>query len=113
MSNILEWLSPQHGTFMSHQVQAGAPYPIELDGTTTEVSVRKPSGEWLKLPVTENPLAFRDTSEVGIYTREGRQENATLCCQLGESGRIRHHPETDGAQDRLARRRECIDAGDG
>ena len=68
MSNILEWLSPQHGTFMSHQVQAGAPYPIELDGTTREVSVRKPSGEWLKLPVTENPLAFRDTSEVGIYS---------------------------------------------
>ena len=68
MSNILEWLSPQHGTFMSHQVQAGAPYPIELDGTTREVSVRKPSGEWLKLPVTENPLVFRDTSEVGIYS---------------------------------------------
>lgn len=68
MSNILEWLSPQHGTFMSHQVQAGAPYLLELDGNTREVSVRKPSGEWLKLPVTENPLAFRDTSEVGIYT---------------------------------------------
>jgi Ca-activated chloride channel homolog len=68
MSNILEWLSPQHGTFMSHQVQAGAPYLIELDGITTEVSVRKPSGEWLKLPATENPLAFRDTSEVGVYT---------------------------------------------
>jgi Ca-activated chloride channel homolog len=68
MSNILEWLSPQHGTFVSHQVQAGAPYLIELDGIATEVSVRKPSGEWLKLPSTENPLAFRDTSEVGIYT---------------------------------------------
>ena len=68
MSNILEWLSPQHGTFMSHQVQAGTPYPIELDGITTEVSIRKPSGEWLKLPVSENPLVFRDTSEVGIYT---------------------------------------------
>jgi hypothetical protein len=68
MSNILEWLSPQHGTFISHQVQAGAPYLIELDGVTTEVSVRKPSGEWIKLPVTENPLAFRDTSQVGIYT---------------------------------------------
>ena len=53
---------------MSHQVQAGAPYLLELDGNTREVSVRKPSGEWLKLPVTENPLVFRDTSEVGIYT---------------------------------------------
>jgi Ca-activated chloride channel family protein len=68
MSNILEWLSPQHGTFMSHQVQAGAPYLIELDGITAEVSVRKPSGDWIKLAVTENPLVFRDTSEVGIYT---------------------------------------------
>jgi hypothetical protein len=68
MSNIFEWLSPQHGTFISHQVQAGAPYLIELDGITTDVSVRKPSGEWLKLPATENPLAFRNTSEVGIYT---------------------------------------------
>ena len=48
MSNILEWLSPQHGTFMSHQVQAGEPYILELDGTTREVSVRKPSGDWLK-----------------------------------------------------------------
>jgi hypothetical protein len=68
MSNILEWLSPQQGTFLSHQVQAGAPYLIELDGVTTEVSVRNPSGEWHKLPVTENPMAFRDTSEVGVYT---------------------------------------------
>jgi hypothetical protein len=68
MSNILEWLSPQHGTFVSHQVQAGAPYLIELDGITTELSVRKPSGEWLKLSVTDNPMAFRDTSDVGIYT---------------------------------------------
>jgi hypothetical protein len=68
MSNILEWLSPQHGTFVSHQVQAGAPYLIDVDALTTEVSLRKPSGDWIKVPVTENPLAFRDTSEVGIYT---------------------------------------------
>lgn len=68
MSNILEWLSPQHGTFVSHQVQAGAPHLIDLDPLITEVSLRKPSGDWIKMPVTENPLAFRDTSEVGIYT---------------------------------------------
>jgi Ca-activated chloride channel homolog len=68
MSNILEWLSPQHGTFVSHQVQAGEPYPIELDGIGAEVSVRKPSGDWVKVAVTENPLPFRDTSQVGIYT---------------------------------------------
>jgi hypothetical protein len=67
MSNILEWLSPQHGTFMSHQVQAGAPYLIELDGITAEVSVRKPSGEWLNFPL-RRIRGFRDTSEVGIYT---------------------------------------------
>jgi hypothetical protein len=68
MSNILEWLSPQHGTFVSHQVQAGEPYLIELDGLSGEVTVRKPSGDWVKVPVTENPLTFRDTSQVGIYT---------------------------------------------
>jgi Ca-activated chloride channel family protein len=68
MSNILEWLSPQHGTFVSHQVQAGEPYLIELDGISAEVAVRKPSGDWVKVPVTENPLTFRDTSQVGIYT---------------------------------------------
>ncbi|HSF32375.1 MAG TPA: VWA domain-containing protein [Candidatus Tectomicrobia bacterium] len=68
MANILEWLSPQHGMFVSHQVQAGEPYLIELDGITPEVSVRKPTGDWVKVSVTENPLAFRDTSQVGIYT---------------------------------------------
>jgi Ca-activated chloride channel homolog len=68
MSNILEWLSPQHGTFVSHQVQAGEPYTIELDNSTTEVSLRLPSGDWIKVPVTENSLVFRDTSQVGIYT---------------------------------------------
>ena len=68
ISNILEWLSPQHGTFVSHQVQAGEPYLIELDGLTADVSLRKPAGDWIKLPVTENPLVFRDTSQVGIYT---------------------------------------------
>jgi hypothetical protein len=74
MANILEWLSPQHGTFLSHQVQAGSPYPIELEGNTTEVSVRKPSGEWIKLAVTENPVVFHDTSQVGIYTvRSGKK----------------------------------------
>jgi hypothetical protein len=68
MSNILEWLSPQHGLFVSHQVQAGEPYLIELDGVTADVSLRYPSGDWIKVPVTENPLVFRDTSQVGIYT---------------------------------------------
>jgi hypothetical protein len=68
MSNILEWLSPQHGTFVSHQVQAGEPYTIELDGNIAEVSLRLPSGEWIKVPVTGNPLVFHDTSQVGIYT---------------------------------------------
>jgi Aerotolerance regulator N-terminal/von Willebrand factor type A domain len=68
MSNILEWLAPQQGTFVSHQVQAGEPYLIELDAMTADVSLRKPSGEWIKVPVTENPLAFRDTSQVGLYT---------------------------------------------
>jgi Ca-activated chloride channel family protein len=68
MANILEWLSPQQGTFVSHQVQAGEPYLIELEALPTEVSVRKPSGEWLKIPAAENPLAFRDTSQVGVYT---------------------------------------------
>jgi Aerotolerance regulator N-terminal/von Willebrand factor type A domain len=68
MSNILEWLSPQHGTFVSHQVQAGKPYPIELDSIAADVSLRHPSGDWIKVPVTENPLIFRDTSQVGVYT---------------------------------------------
>jgi hypothetical protein len=68
MSNILEWLSPQQGTFVSHQVQAGEPYTMELDGVTAEVSVRKPSGDSITVPVTENPLLFRDTSQAGIYT---------------------------------------------
>jgi hypothetical protein len=68
MSNILEWLAPQQGTFVSHQVQAGEPYLIELDAMLADVSLRKPSGEWIKVPVTENPLAFRDTSQVGLYT---------------------------------------------
>jgi hypothetical protein len=68
MANILEWLSPQQGTFISHQVQAGEPYFIELDTIPVEVAVRKPSGEWVKLQATENPLTFRDTAEIGLYT---------------------------------------------
>jgi len=68
MSNILEWLSPQHGTFVSHQVQAGEPYLIELDSLAADVSLRNPSGDWTKVPVTGNPLVFRDTSQVGIYS---------------------------------------------
>lgn len=68
MSNILEWLSPQQGTFISHQVQAGEPYLIEIDTIPTEVSVRKPTGEWVRIQATENPLTFRETSQVGVYT---------------------------------------------
>jgi Ca-activated chloride channel homolog len=68
MSNILEWLSPHQGTFVSHQVQAGEPYLIELDAIAADVSLRKPSGDWVKVAGTENPLTFRDTSQVGVYT---------------------------------------------
>jgi hypothetical protein len=68
MANILEWLSPQQGAFVSHQVQAGEPYYIHFEGLAQEVSVRKPSGEWVKVPVTENPLPFRDTAQAGLYT---------------------------------------------
>jgi Ca-activated chloride channel homolog len=82
MSNILEWLSPQQGTFVSHQVQAGEPYTLELDGVTTEVSVRKPSGESITLPVTENPLLFRDTSQAGIYTARIGKKNQRFAVNL-------------------------------
>jgi len=68
MENILEWLSPQKGMFVSHQVQAGEPYFIQLEGLGSEVTVRKPSGEWVKMPATQNPLPFRDTGQVGVYT---------------------------------------------
>ena len=68
MSNILEWLSPQHGAFVSHQVRAGESFLIQLDELASEVSVRKPSGEWVKISVTENPVPFRDTSHAGVYT---------------------------------------------
>ena len=98
---------------MSHQVQAGAPYLIELDGTTREVSVRKPSGEWLKLPVTENPLAFRDTSEVGIYSvRVGKktQRFAVNLVSREESDII---PKSMERKIDAPVRRECISAGDG
>jgi Ca-activated chloride channel family protein len=82
MSNIMEWLSPQQGTFVSHQVQAGEPYMIELDGLTTEVSVRKPSGDWIRMPVTENPLAFRDTSQAGLYTVRVGKKNQRFAVNL-------------------------------
>jgi Ca-activated chloride channel family protein len=82
MSNILEWLSPQQGTFVSHQVQAGEPYSIELDGVTPDVSVRKPSGDWVKIPVTENPLPIRDTSQVGIYTVRIGKKNQRFAVNL-------------------------------
>jgi hypothetical protein len=82
MSNILEWLSPQQGTFVSHQVQAGEPYMIEHDGVTTDVSVRKPSGDWIKVPVTESPLPFRDTSQTGIYTVRSGKRNQRFAVNL-------------------------------
>lgn len=82
MSNILEWLSPQQGTFVSHQVQAGEPYLLELDGVTTDVSVRKPSGDWIKVPVTENPFPFRDTSQVGVYTVRIGKKNQRFAVNL-------------------------------
>ena len=82
MSNILEWLSPQQGTFVSHQVQAGEPYVIELDGVTTEVNVRKPSGDSITIPVTENPLLFRDTSQAGIYTVRIGKKNQRFAVNL-------------------------------
>ena len=82
ISNILEWLSPQQGTFVSHQVQAGEPYMIELDGVTTELSVRKPSGDWIKVPVTENPQPFRDTSQAGIYTVRIGKKNQRFAVNL-------------------------------
>jgi len=88
MSNILEWLSPRQGAFVSHQVQAGAPYFVDIEGMASEVNVRKPSGEWVKMPVTENPLAIRDTSQVGVYTvRAGKrtQRFAVNLVSQGES----------------------------
>jgi Ca-activated chloride channel homolog len=73
MSNILEWLSPRQGAFVSRQVQAGEPYSVEIESMASEVNLRKPSGDWVKIPVTENPLAVRDTSQVGVYTvRDGK-----------------------------------------
>jgi hypothetical protein len=55
---------------------------IELDGVTTELSVRKPSGDWIKVPVTENPQPFRDTSQAGIYTVRIGKKNQRFAVNL-------------------------------
>jgi Ca-activated chloride channel homolog len=86
MANILEWLSPRQGAFVSHQVQAGEPYVVDIDSVVSEVNVRKPSGDWMKVPVTENPLTIRDTSQVGIYTVRAGKKTQRFAVNLVSQG---------------------------
>jgi hypothetical protein len=68
MENIFQWLYPGMADFVSQQIQVGEPFIIPIEPGTQEVSVRKPDGNRLTLPVTTTPLPFRETHQVGIYT---------------------------------------------
>jgi len=68
MSNIINWLNPNKLNFSTLQARAGEPFSIQVERDTTEISVRTPDGTWTAYPVTERPLLYENTKQVGMYT---------------------------------------------
>ncbi|RMF87006.1 MAG: hypothetical protein D6736_13775 [Nitrospinota bacterium] len=68
LENIFQWLYPGMAAFSSRQIRVGEPYTLPLDGEIQEVTVRKPGGERIRVPVTNNLLRFTETQRVGLYT---------------------------------------------
>ena len=68
MSNIITWLNPHKLSLSILQTKAGEPYPIHLSPFTESFSLRPPGERWQKQQVTENPVLYRETTKVGVYT---------------------------------------------
>ena len=67
MSNIFQWLYPEKLRFSARQTQAGQPFPIYLEPSTDEFSVRTPAGKWTKYKPDSNPFLYENTNRTGIY----------------------------------------------
>ena len=68
LENIFQWLYPGMATFGARQVEVGKPYTLPLEGAVQQVTVRKPGGKRMRIPVSNKLLSFQETDEVGLYT---------------------------------------------
>jgi hypothetical protein len=101
MSNILQWLYPDKLRFSSAQIRAGEPYPVYVQSRSNTVSIRFPSGKQERLPVTSNPLVFRDTREVGLYRITEGDKKRYFAVNLADASESNIRPPAQEVQDRM------------
>jgi hypothetical protein len=69
INSSLHWLTAQRGTSgeSGAPTRAGDAVALQPPATDKEISITRPDGSTLRVPVQANPLLFSDTTQVGVY----------------------------------------------
>ena len=87
IANAVEWLNPASIQASQLLVQAGDPFRLALDGSTTSAELRLPDGETRKLELDPkaSELMFGDTARRGVYQLTAGTNTTTFCVNLLDS----------------------------
>lgn len=67
IANITNWLSPGQAFDTAATLQPGDPVSLAPGGTTSVVRVQKPDETTWTAEVTDQPLVFNETDQLGVY----------------------------------------------
>ncbi len=81
-ANLLDWLLPEQGAGIPEQVRPGTPVSLAVSPQVETISVRKPSGDTLRLTPAGGRAVFADTDELGIYELSGGEERMRFVVSL-------------------------------
>jgi hypothetical protein len=81
-ANLTDWLLPAQGTGIPEQVRPGAPVALAVPPQVEAVSLRKPSGDTVRLAPSGGRAVFADTNELGVYELSWGEERARFVVSL-------------------------------
>ena len=97
VANAVEWLNPASIQASQLLVQAGAPFRLALDGSTTSAEVRLPDGAQRKLELDPkaSELMFGDTARRGVYQFVIGTNTTTFCVNLLDAAESDTRPRSE------------------
>jgi hypothetical protein len=97
IANAVEWLNPASIQASQLLVQAGDPFRLALDGSTTSAELRLSDGETRKLELDPkaSELMFGDTARRGVYQLTAGTNTTTFCVNLLDSAESDTRPRSE------------------
>ena len=82
VTNCLDWLATPENTSAGESIRAGQPMYIGVPPDTRAITVINPDGSKQDIEVTQTPVAYDNTEQVGIYKISAKGIKKEFACNL-------------------------------